>query len=289
MLTGCGAGAGNGGRERSGREAGRDTDVQEQEDEAAGRDADAHEHADTGIGAAVEGPLEVGDTVEFGHYEQDNDTSNGPEEIEWEVLACEDGKALLISRYILDGRQFDSETASEVCWENSDIREWMNGEFVEEAFTDDEYDAILDTELSTHDLRTSGNEYYTTTDRVFLMSNDDMIEYYDYIVFNEDTRQGGTPDLMCEATEYAQSHNVYNFVYRRNEVFTMDHPISLDGRCSSMYWLRDSGNCYALIMGLGGTTGDWDRDQCSSALPYYRNIDNDEMGVRPAIWVRVSE
>ena len=43
-----------------------------------------------------------GDIVIFGSYEQDNDESNGTEDIEWLVLAREDNKALLISKYALD-------------------------------------------------------------------------------------------------------------------------------------------------------------------------------------------
>ncbi len=47
-------------------------------------------------------PLNPGDTVFFGHYEQDYDTSNGPEPSEWLILDIRDGEALLVSRYALD-------------------------------------------------------------------------------------------------------------------------------------------------------------------------------------------
>ncbi len=46
--------------------------------------------------------VEVGDVIYFGSYEQDNNLSNGKEEIEWIVLAKENRKALLISKYALD-------------------------------------------------------------------------------------------------------------------------------------------------------------------------------------------
>ncbi len=45
---------------------------------------------------------EVGDIVYFGAYEQDNNTSNGKEDVEWIVLAKENEKALVISKYALD-------------------------------------------------------------------------------------------------------------------------------------------------------------------------------------------
>lgn len=44
----------------------------------------------------------VGEYVTFGHYEQDNDESNGKEDIEWLVLEKEDDKVLVISKYVLN-------------------------------------------------------------------------------------------------------------------------------------------------------------------------------------------
>lgn len=40
----------------------------------------------------------AGDYVFFGAYEQDNNTSNGKEDVEWLVLEVKDGKALVISK-----------------------------------------------------------------------------------------------------------------------------------------------------------------------------------------------
>ena len=46
--------------------------------------------------------IQIGETVEFGVYEQDNIMSNGKEPIAWRVLAVEDGKALLLAEKALD-------------------------------------------------------------------------------------------------------------------------------------------------------------------------------------------
>lgn len=48
----------------------------------------------------------VGDYVEFGKYEQDNDNSNGQEPIKWQVLDIDDDKALLIADKVLDNVQY---------------------------------------------------------------------------------------------------------------------------------------------------------------------------------------
>ena len=61
--------------------------------------------------------------VTFGSYEQDNDLTNGKEDIEWLVLARDENKALLISRYSLDNQPY-SEHTEEVPWENCSLRKW---------------------------------------------------------------------------------------------------------------------------------------------------------------------
>ena len=49
----------------------------------------------------------VGSSVYFGSYEQDNDTEDGAEPIEWLVLAVDNDKALLLSRYALDCQPYN--------------------------------------------------------------------------------------------------------------------------------------------------------------------------------------
>ena len=46
----------------------------------------------------------VNDHVFFGHYEQDNDLTNGAEAIEWRVLKVENGEALLRDQPVCAGQ-----------------------------------------------------------------------------------------------------------------------------------------------------------------------------------------
>ena len=55
-------------------------------------------------GYTVPSALSVGQTFKLGEYEQDNNTGNGTEPIEWQVLAVKGDRALVISRYVLDAR-----------------------------------------------------------------------------------------------------------------------------------------------------------------------------------------
>ena len=50
--------------------------------------------------------IHVGGTVKYGSYEQDNNTSNGAETIEWTVLDIQGDKALVISKNVLDFQRY---------------------------------------------------------------------------------------------------------------------------------------------------------------------------------------
>ena len=71
----------------------------------------------------------------FGSYEQDGDSSNGAEEIKWRVLDRQDDRILLISEYALDARRFDESSND---WDTSELKAWLEGEFEQSAFNDEE-------------------------------------------------------------------------------------------------------------------------------------------------------
>ena len=97
--------------------------------------------------------VKVGDIIEFGAYEQDDDMRNGKEPIEWIVLSKEDDHIYLLSRYILDKLPYDKSTfmmkefndedgyyaypeLQNVEWASS--LDWLNDVFYKEAFTQNE-------------------------------------------------------------------------------------------------------------------------------------------------------
>lgn len=77
--------------------------------------------------------VSVGDYVYFGSYPQTEDGEIQP--IEWRVLDIVDGKALMISEYLLDAHRFDNDRSY---WESSELRTWLNDDFMNKAFTADE-------------------------------------------------------------------------------------------------------------------------------------------------------
>lgn len=90
---------------------------------------------------------QIGDIVEYGSYEQDGDESNGAEPLEWIVLDRTEEGTLLVTKDIIDGKPFDEGSDGVARWDTSTLRTWLNGEFLDEAFTSEEKAALLQKHL----------------------------------------------------------------------------------------------------------------------------------------------
>ena len=89
--------------------------------------------------------VRVGDIVKFGSYEQDKFCGADP--IEWRVLAVENGRALLLSKYALEAKPYHN-TDIDITWEESDLRAWLNGTFYDIAFSSSERVSLVRTALT---------------------------------------------------------------------------------------------------------------------------------------------
>ena len=193
----------------------------------------------------------AGDYVFFGAYEQDNNTSNGKEDIEWLVLEVKDGKALVISKYALDCKQYNTSN-TDVTWETCTLRKWLNNDFINAAFSSYEKAMIPTVTVSADknpDYNTNpGN---ATQDQVFLLSDKEANKYFS----SDSARQ-------CEPTDFA----VANGAWESNGV-------------NCLWWLRSPGgsqNCAACVY-------------IDGAIREYGNtvsLGND--AVRPALWIDLS-
>ena len=98
--------------------------------------------ADLGTNASQSGRanrLRSGDVICLGTYEQDN--RGGQEEaIEWIVLETSGNNALLLSRYGLEAKQPFLDRYAACTWETSTLRQWLNSDFLDDAFTSSEED-----------------------------------------------------------------------------------------------------------------------------------------------------
>lgn len=109
--------------------------------------------------------------ITLGSYEQDGDTTSA-EPIEWIVIAGENGKKLLISKYILDCQMFN-EVYGECTYDSSSIRKWLNDDFLTKAFTEEEQAKLLVTTVMA-EADSTGSD---VEDKVFLLSESEVKAY----------------------------------------------------------------------------------------------------------------
>ena len=141
--------------------------------------------------------LKVGNVIEFGCYYQDDLSRKTP--IKWRVLDIQDGKALLISELLLDAQPYDNGFEEKITWENSSIRDWLNNEFINEAFNSQEKSRISLTLLDNWDNPEYGtNAGNDTKDKVFLLSLDEVYKYLP----NENQR-------AIKVTQYAKKQGAW--------------------------------------------------------------------------------
>lgn len=192
-----------------------------------------------------------GDTVFLGTYEQDNNTSNGKEDIAWLVLEVKDGKALVVSKYALDCKQYNTSNTV-VTWETCTLRKWLNNDFINAAFSSYEK-AMIPTVMVSADKRPghSANPGNATQDQVFLLSITEANKYFN----SNGARQ-------CEPTDYAVANgssesNSGNFC---------------------RWWLRSPGSTQdsaAYVFSGGGV------------IESGNDVDIGTSAVRPAMWISI--
>ena len=233
----------------------------------------------------------TGEYVIFGSYEQDGNVNNGPEPIEWEVLDEGNGKMLLISRYILDWQPYNTDKTA-VTWENCTLRSWLNNDFYNIAFSTDEQSRIITADLSNPD-----NTYWdisggnNTQDKLFLLSIDEIRNYYSFNSWYEDTQSGYCQSLLTEGTAYAKDNGLFTntidedmYYGSANEDDTnrgLDYEgFSTDviGKNCGYWWLRSPGYLSnpGCIVGVTGYVS-W---SYFSYETYYEYA-----GVRPAMYI----
>lgn len=197
--------------------------------------------------------------VKFGRYEQDGNLDNGPEDIKWIVLAREDNKLLLISKYSLLTSSYVPSTEFWECakknmplnlaWESSVARSVLNSEFYSQAFTEEERKKIaLTTVIPDKDPSGNATDEPTTQDFIFILSASEATKYF--------------------RNDNARACNVTNYLVQRDEMKAK----------FSEWWLRSLGEidgCMALIEGYGAIY-----HRGSSASSVYQ--------LRPALWLDIA-
>ena len=209
----------------------------------------------------------VGDVVLFGSYEQDNIASNGAEAIPWYVLDKDGDKLLLMSVYILDNVKYHEKNTN-ITWEECTLRQWMNDDFYNSAFTASEKKYIRTSYLENADNPYCGTDGGNDTeDKVFALSLAEAEQYFGIAEDYGNYWLSASPNLSAaKVTAYAKAKGASVSQYE---------PTAGNG----LWWLRSPGySTYdAALVGLDGR------------VHFFGNyVDVDAYAVRPALWLNLN-
>lgn len=196
-------------------------------------------------------------TIKMGNYPQNCGLEKEP--VEWMVLREEKHRCLCISKYLLDCQPYHH-LPGRVTWQNCTLRNWLNHEFLMTAFSNEEREKILLSDVI--------NPAKNTQDYIFLLSTDEVETYFDdetedYVEYDE--RQALT-------TSYARAQGAW---------FLDEHCEDDNKGC---WWLRYYGKHYQQ------EEGNYDFMSCvnfdGSIERAAQGVEETDCCIRPAFWLR---
>ncbi len=190
--------------------------------------------------------------IKFGNYFINDNKTKEP--IEWRVLKVSNNKALLITKDAIDCKSYNNEF-EDITWENCTLRQWLNNEFINQAFSKEEQNKIVLTNIS----NPNNPEYGTwggndTQDKIFLLSIDEVKKYFKDI-----------EDRECKPTNYAKQQGAWT-----------NHGSRYLGNCR--WWLRSPGENQNDAAGVGGDGSIYDSGCYVHDVTY---------AVRPALFINL--
>lgn len=203
---------------------------------------------------------DVGDIISLGTLQQSRLNSLGSDAVDWQVLKRVDSRVLVVSKKVLDCREYGGET-----WKDSSLRSYLNGEFFNTVFTSSEQAMIPTVTVKNPDNATYGTYGGgDTEDKIFLLSLDEVEMY---IAIGNSTSDYEA--RRAEGTAWALEK--YDGLIPPNTYYTKYREIG--------WWLRDPADesCHLFVSPLGDL--------------YHEGIKMsfNQGGVRPAMWIELGE
>ena len=188
-------------------------------------------------------------TIMLGNYPQGPKGELQP--IEWVIQHTRFDEMLLLSSKALECKPYHS-TRESITWEKSSIREWLNTDFFDLAFSEEEKTRIIQTDLLNESPAWTRSGGENTKDHVFLLSEDE-------VRFIQQVKKG---QLNASETKFASSITKSRKKYCR-------------------WWLRDVDSDQTnarLFFDDGGFS------------PFnIEPVDSTSVLIRPAIWIRIAK
>jgi serine/threonine protein kinase len=204
--------------------------------------------------------VSIGDIIPFGGHD-------------WRVLDVQGNYTLILTENVIENRRYHNTVTT---WENSEIRRYLNGDFFNN-FTQTDRDRIRETYVINNDnpwtfqrgVNVPGGN--NTTDRIFLLSIDEVVQYF-----------GGSDLLELGKNESNRNGSVAGLhfwgIWEDNEISRA----RIARNAASLvwwWWLRSPGNS-DIIAAHVFTDG-------SVRVRGGHGIYNGSGGVRPALWLNL--
>ena len=181
----------------------------------------------------------------------------------WVVLDVQDNRALLLTKDIIENVPYNVKY-KKVTWAECTLREYLNGEFFDTTFTDEEKTRILEVNNSNPDSEWFGTEGgEDTLDKVFLLSNEEVVKYF-----------GDSGDLLNPPGQLNATMNDADYVL--DDEYSEARLAEYDG-AYVWWWLRSPGHSRST----------------ASAVTHRGKIHmggyfvQEKFGLRPAIWINL--
>ena len=175
------------------------------------------------------------------------------EPIKWRFLDSGEGKVFVVSDLILDQHRYDGSSNN---YENSEIRNWLNNDFLNKAFADQSVIATTSVDNSVASTGLDSNIYVceTTYDKLFLLSRQEAQ--------NANYGFENAADKSAKVTDYAKARGVITSSgdYVNNGYWWLRSPRS--DNSNSAYFVYSDGYITGMVDGL-----------------------RENYGVRPACWI----
>nr|AGS54222.1 hypothetical protein [uncultured bacterium contig00107] len=206
--------------------------------------------------------VKLGDSVRFGNYS-------------WRVLDVQDGKALIISKNVLEKKAYHIEHC-DVTWETCTLRQYLNGSFCDRFDTEDKA-RIAEVKLANNPIpwfgTSGGND---TLDKVFLLSGEEVVRYFGDSgrLENPDKDWRFVDGRVVHKDECDSENIVIGFI---DDQYNIERMAVGFGGEHSYWWLRSSveRGCTVIV----GEDGRID------PLCVEHFVDDEDGGVRPALWL----
>lgn len=199
-------------------------------------------------------PLASFRIVKFGKYEQDGNTNNGEEDIEWLVIDENNERTLLLSKYVLDAAAYDSgitisddSNKNNPCkWDKSYLRAWLNKEFFENAFNDSEKSSMLSNLVESGKVYGVNNSYTSddmgiaTNDMVYVLSKDEIRKYLGFEVNGHSDKYLASPTKFALSQLNNENKNDQMAVWHKEKEYGDNYSEYAE------YWVRSPGYLYTM-------------------------------------------